>query len=322
MKMRNLSRRIFQASMPVGAILLVAAHPVSATPVGGATGQGPAIVEYNGKLCAAWSGTDSHHHLNIACADPTIGGFQTQVTDQLSAFAPALIVYHNALLMAWTGTDSNHTLNIAPVDPFTGGNTLSLQASRVNNDASSQAPALAIANISGTQQLVIAWTGTDSHHHLNVATSFNGTGGGNVWSDTVTLNELAAGGPSLAQFNGILYIGWEGTDGGHTLNLASAQPGFLTFGPAQLVNINGSNLGSSNAPSLTSTANLNYGFKGGGDIINIAFYSDPANPAAARNLGTIAGITTGTAPALTTFNGVLWVGWVDGTGHIQVEQVP
>ena len=323
MHMENLLRRISRATMLAGAVLLVAARPVSATPVGGSSDTGPAMVEFDGTLCVAWSGTDSHHHLNIACADPNSGGFQTQVTDQLSAFAPALAVYQNTLWMAWTGTDSNHTLNIAAVNPFTGSTTLSLEAYVVgNNDASSQAPALAVAEVDGVQQLVIAWTGTDSHHHLNVASSVN-VDPSSTWSGTTTLNQLATGGPSLATFNGILYIGWAGTDSNHTLNLASAVADSLSFGAAQPVNINGGgNFSSPGTPSLTNTANLNYGWRGGSNSINIEFYSDPANPSAARSMGTISGITTGAPPALATFNGVLWVGWLDTSNNLQVEQVP
>ena len=69
MHMENLVRRISRAIMLAGAVLLVVAHPASATtpiPVGGSSGTGPAMVEYNGMLSVAWSGTDSHHHLNIA----------------------------------------------------------------------------------------------------------------------------------------------------------------------------------------------------------------------------------------------------------------
>lgn len=321
MHMESLLRRVSRATMLAGAVLLVAAHPASAIPVGGSSGTGPAMVEFDGTLCVAWSGTDSHHHLNIACADPNSGGFQTQVTDQLSATAPALAVYQNTLWMAWTGTDSNHTLNIAAVNPFTGSTTLSLEAFAVNNDASSQAPALAVAEVDGVQQLVIAWTGTDSHHHLNVASSVNVTGA-NAWSGTITLGQLATGGPSLATWNGILYIGWAGTDGNHTLNLASAAPGSLSFGAAQQVNNGGGNFGSPGAPSLTNTANLNYGWEGGGNSINIEFYSDPAIPSAARSMGTISGITTGAPPVLATFGGVLWVGWLDLSNNLQVERVP
>jgi hypothetical protein len=289
------------------------------------------MVEFNGNLCVAWSGTDSKHHLNIACADPVSGGFQTQVTNQLSAFAPALAVYRGALWMAWTGTDSNHTLNIEQVH-MVSGNTLSLDAYVVgNNDASSQAPALAAASITGVQQLVIAWTGTDSHHHLNVASSGDVTGPTAwSWSGTFTLNQLASGGPSLATWNNTLYIGWSGTDGNHSLNLASAEPileptgwsNSMSFGPAQLISVNGATFGSPDAPSLTNTATLNYAWRGGGDTISIAFYSNPASSSAPRTLGTISGITTDAAPAVATFNGVLWVGWLDGNANLQVEQVP
>lgn len=321
MPVENLVRRIFCASTLAGAVLSVAAGPASAAVLGGSSNQGPAMVQYMGQLCAAWSGTDSQHHLNIACGTPGTGGFQTQVTDQLSAFAPALAVYQNTLWMAWTGTDSNHTLNIAAVNPFTGATTLSLEAFVVgNNDASSQAPALAVAEINGTQQLVIAWTGTDSHHHLNVASSLN-VDPSSTWSSTITLGQLASGGPSLANWNGNLYIGWAGTDSNHSLNFAMAAANSLQFGGAQQVKSGSTVLGSSNAPSLTTTANLNYGWRGAGNDITIAFYNNTASPAVPAAVGTTS-ITTGFSPALFTVNGALWIGWIDSNNNLEAELLP
>ena len=158
--------------------------------------------------------------------------------------------------MAWTGTDSNHTLNIAQVSPSSGNSMLEAYVVGIN-DASSQAPALAVANITGNTALVIVWTGTDSHHHLNVAFSGDVVGP-TAWSGTFVLNEEASGGPSLATWNNTLYIGWSGTDGNHSLNLASVEPileptgwaNSMSFTAAQLISVNGATFGSSDAPSL------------------------------------------------------------------------
>ena len=212
------------------------------------------------------------------------------------------------------------------MNPFIGSATLSLEAYIVgSNYASSQAPALAVAEIDGLQQLVIAWTGTDSKHHLNVSSSFD-VNPSNTWSKTIVLNQLATGGPSLAYFDNTLYIDWAGTDGNHTLNLASAEVNSLFFGTAQPVKIPGSgNFTSPNAPSLTSTANLNYEWRGEGNSISIEYYPDPANqtnPVDKPSMGTIPGITTGAPPALATFSGAFWVGWIDLSNNLQVGQVP
>lgn len=86
----------------------------------------------------------------------------------------------------------------------------------------------------------------------------------------------------------------------------------MFFGAAQPVNVPGSgNCTSPSAPSLTTTANLNYEWRGGGNSINIEYYPDPANPVDKPLMGKIPGITTGAPPALTTFNTALWVGWID-----------
>jgi hypothetical protein len=321
MPMENLLRRVSRATMFAGAVVLVSAHPAhaAAIPVGGTSNTGPAAVEFEGQLCVAWSGVDSSHHLNIACGDPNVGSFQTVVTDQLSAFTPALAVYHGALWMAWTGTDSNHTLNIAQVNPFTGSTSVSLEAFVVgNNDASSQGPALAVANVdtSGNPQLVIAWTGTDSHHHLNVASSLN-VEPSNTWNTTITLNQLASGGPSLATFDNTLYMGWAGTDSHHTLNLASAALDTLSFGTARQINFGSGNFTSSSGPSLTSTANLNYGWLSAD--VDIAFYATPANTSVAPTFEQTS-FTTGASPALTTFNGALWVVYIGGGNALQMQQ--
>lgn len=83
-------------------------------------------------------------------------------------------------------------------------------------DTAIGAPAL--VNINDTI-LAIAWTGTDSGHHLNVMGSrdedFN-------FTNKVILHETSIDGPGFAFGNGRAYIAWTGTDSGHHLNCISS----------------------------------------------------------------------------------------------------
>lgn len=69
---------------------------------------------------------------------------------------------------------------------------------------------------------VLAWTGTDPAHHLNLMTSSDGLHYGNkhilpetsLWRPAVTFIESMRGGPY-----GTIVLAWTGTDPAHTLNL-------------------------------------------------------------------------------------------------------
>jgi len=65
---------------------------------------------------------------------------------------------------------------------------------------------------------VLAWTGTDSAHHLNVETSSVGLHFGHK----VTLPENSPYRPdvALAQVGGPVVIAWTGTESAHHLNFA------------------------------------------------------------------------------------------------------
>lgn len=51
--MESLFRRISGATVLAGALLFGAARLASAVPVRGSSGQGPAMIEFNGMLCVA-----------------------------------------------------------------------------------------------------------------------------------------------------------------------------------------------------------------------------------------------------------------------------
>ncbi len=65
-------------------------------------------------------------------------------------------------------------------------------------------------------QSVIAWTGTDAAHHLNVETSANGLDFGNK----LTLNETSPYRPDVTQAaGGLIVVAWTGSDANHSLNV-------------------------------------------------------------------------------------------------------
>ena len=76
----------------------------------------------------------------------------------------------------------------------------------------------ALANINDTQ-IAIAWTGTDSAHHLNVMSSSDG---GQTFGGKVILGETSFDGPGFAFGNGRAYLAWVGTDSAHHLNVVSS----------------------------------------------------------------------------------------------------
>src|ERR1700722_17225007 len=80
MLVENLLRRMFCAATLAGTVALMVAGPASAVVIGGVTGAAPAMIQFGSQLCAGW--TDTSHHLNVACGDPTQGGFQAVTFNQ------------------------------------------------------------------------------------------------------------------------------------------------------------------------------------------------------------------------------------------------
>lgn len=93
------------------------------------------------------------------------------------------------------------------------------------SDTSVDGPAL-WTSPSGTVRSVIAWTGTDSAHHLNVMYSRDGL----RYADKRVLHETSAFRPAVvavsADANPTLIMAWVGTDANHSLNVFSGIPGY------------------------------------------------------------------------------------------------
>lgn len=69
---------------------------------------------------------------------------------------------------------------------------------------------------SGPVRGVLAWTGTDAAHHLNVMTSSIGT----TYGHKIVLPETSNMAPAVVRMpNGAVVIAWTGMDGGRTLNV-------------------------------------------------------------------------------------------------------
>lgn len=178
------------------------------TTLGDTSITGPALTTFNNMLYIGWTGTDSAQHLNVMSSSDGVHFSNKAILGDTSIAAPALAVFNNKLYIAWTGTDSGHHLNVMSSSDgtnFGGKVTLgdtsftgpSLEArsklwlswagtgNRMLNvmssddgsnfggktvfstDTSIDTPV--IAGSIGAGRLNIAWTGTDSGRHLNVA---------------------------------------------------------------------------------------------------------------------------------------------------------
>lgn len=214
--------------------------PVTPFKGGVNTNDGVALAAFNGRLYLGWTGTDPGHTLNIASSadgiswDPPATPFKGP--GQNSDWGPALASFNGRLYLAWTGTDSGHTLNVASSTDGVhfGSPALPFRGDGRNSDS---APALAAG---GTpEKLFLAWTGTDTQHHINVAASTDGAS-----FSFLFIGQGAFQGPALAAFapaDNRLLLAWAGTDPKHTLNQAAltTETGALTF----LAQSGASNLG-------------------------------------------------------------------------------
>lgn len=91
-------------------------------------------------------------------------------------------------------------------------------------------PALWASNVTTSIKSIMAWTGTDAAHHLNVMTSTDGLTYTNkhilpevsLWRPAVLFNVSGRGEPY-----GTIIVAWTGTDAAHTLNVEYISvPGF------------------------------------------------------------------------------------------------
>jgi hypothetical protein len=214
-------------------------------PTGDTSVAAPALAFHHEKLFMAWTGTDGTGLLNIM---PSIDGgksFQidkkhfvsTSDGQEKSIAAPALISYRGLLLIAWTGTDGQGLLNIAT----SADEGATWQSKVVMPETAIDGPALTFLSggVSGAgfTTLVVAWTGTDSDHHINTRTTSDTNFGqlGQPDFGKSTFPDTSNFGPSLTTAisrdsgDQFVIIAWTGSDSNRQLNCGFSGDG-TTFG--------------------------------------------------------------------------------------------
>lgn len=147
-----------------------------------------------------------------------------QILNETSIDGPGLaknIVGHegdHTLVLAWTGTDSQHHLNLLT------SNTGSVWTDkRTLGETSFVRPAVERVPYMAGGEVVLAWTGTDAHHTLNVL--WNAYNNGNSAMKKVTFwGDMSFTAPALAMIGDHIYIAWAGTDPKHSLNIMALAP--------------------------------------------------------------------------------------------------
>lgn len=127
--------------------------------------------------------------------------------------------YSPATALAWTGTDAAHHLNV-----MISSDGLHYSSKHILPELSLWRPALAFIDSGrgapyGT--LVLAWTGTDARHTLNV--EFIKLPDFTVTQKITYWGEWSFTAPALATVNGDVnshvFLSWAGTDSAHTVNV-------------------------------------------------------------------------------------------------------
>lgn len=119
------------------------------------------------------------------------------------------------LMVAQVGLGTSPTASAAPTTVF---GPPAIVAKATLADTSIDGPSLWTTD-SGDVRAILAWSGTDTAHRLNVMTSANGM----TYGDKVTLNETSNYRPAVASSGGEtgtrIDIAWTGMDSNHSLNI-------------------------------------------------------------------------------------------------------
>jgi hypothetical protein len=179
---------------------------------------GTLIVLLAAMLSMVGMATIAHASARVALGQPTEG--TKVILDDTSIDGPAIATtYAPATVLAWTGTDANNHLNV-----MTSSNGLNYGNKHILSETSLWRPALAFVDSGrgapyGT--IVLAWTGTDPDHTLNV--EFIRTPDFTITRKLILWGETSFTAPALATVNSDLksdiYLSWAGTDNAHTVNV-------------------------------------------------------------------------------------------------------
>ncbi len=122
---------------------------------------------------------------------------------------------HFITTIGWTGTDTLHHLNVisSTQDPANG---LTRFGAKVTlNETSFARPAVQVTG-GGLGFTVVAWTGTDPAHTLNVLEVYNN---GTVLRKLTLRGESSIAAPALIAWKSGFVLAWTGGDSNHSLNV-------------------------------------------------------------------------------------------------------
>jgi hypothetical protein len=132
---------------------------------------------------------------------------------QQAAGRPALAYSAGTMYVAWTGTDSQNHVNVGGVSFTNNADNLHLATAVMVNDTAilGTGPALGVATLPGTtgDQLLVAWAGTDSAHHIWMG-HYNGSG--NLDCHTQLSQATTLDSPYLIGVGSNVYVAWTGMD--------------------------------------------------------------------------------------------------------------
>lgn len=135
------------------------------------------------------------------------------VLSQTSVDGPALWTSPSGAIraeIAYTGTDSAHRLNV-----MTSADGVHFGPQFMYIESSAWRPALTRFGSDANDNTVLAWTGSDFNHSLNVIVGVPGKG-----FTKMTARENSFTAPAVALKNNELYLAWAGNDANHSLNVA------------------------------------------------------------------------------------------------------
>jgi hypothetical protein len=169
----------------------------------------------------AWTGTDPAHHVNIRVGTDGLNFPEKTTLPATSPVGPALVTQPGEApltpVLAWT--DNNHLLHIQ--FGLAGAITADL------HETSFAAPAVALGTVGDVVETLVAWTGTDANHSLNVLPITRaGTGVPTLGRKTELRQFSSDAGPSLVgNFQASEFVlGWS-VRGTEKLNLATSTDG-------------------------------------------------------------------------------------------------
>lgn len=272
----------------------------------------------------AWTGTDPGHSLNTMESSDGIN-YNGKVTyAESSNSRPAVVAIGSpaTIVLAWTGTDTNHYLNLLCQGAACGASVGSPKKLVLRPETSGFSPAL----VHFGSGLLLAWTGTDGGHSLNVLPfSLTTAGSGFRVGSKTTLRQFGSvAGPSLAlnPYNAQLLLSWSSNNPPNQLAFATSNDGVMwmdaqRLGETSASGPNGFAVAANNMPTYALTWT-------GDDLarsVNVQFTSNFPSWPSANNKATLAESALG-RPALGYVGtaGQMLLAWtgVDPAHHLNI----